>query len=526
MAATPGWTLSDEERAYSRRQLADSLSSIRFHLQRADTLCRGGTAMTAEEELAAIWASATDVEARAHADAGVMARTTSGNIPHEQAVQFYASKCSQWLLEMVADPDIIVRSAGAGNAVVADGLFDLSEGNRRGFLTGEKAKEAFAPMLREDAGIVKAVFSSKSFGVDAASVARDALATCADTLTELDASDVIAGRDEAEALAALRVLCEGVARTKIARLDLSDNAMGEKGLRACADALRLPSLRHLSLHNVGASPDAVRALDELLGDNAANLTGLRLKNNMSDDEGALSIARIVSRAQGLEEFKMASSRVKEAGCVALCKALSGCASLKSLDLSDNPFCDEASPAVSECIRGKTGMRVFALNDMNLGDDGAAAVVKALSASADTLEVLELGGNELTKRTAKLLTAAIFANAAHLKTLVLADNELKDAGAIAIAGLLPKSLEVLDMTTCEIGKDGAVAIAQAAKELPRLVCVKLDGNFIADDGVDQIRELLGDTLGSLEDNDPDGYFDDDEEDDDVDELSEVLSKQKI
>ena len=147
MAATPGWTLSDEERAYSRRQLADSLSSIRFHLQRADTLCRGGTAMTAEEELAAIWASATDVEARAHADAGVMARTTSGNIPHEQAVQFYASKCSQWLLEMVADPDIIVRSAGAGNAVVADGLFDLSEGNRRGFLTGEKAKEAFAPML-------------------------------------------------------------------------------------------------------------------------------------------------------------------------------------------------------------------------------------------------------------------------------------------------------------------------------------------------------------------------------------------
>lgn len=49
---------------------------------------------------------------------------------------------------------------------------------------------------------------------------------------------MIAGRPEAEALAALRIVCEALADAPaLQKLDLSDNALGEKGIRACAAAI-------------------------------------------------------------------------------------------------------------------------------------------------------------------------------------------------------------------------------------------------------------------------------------------------
>lgn len=81
--------------------------------------------------------------------------------------------------------------------------------------------------------------STKSFGTnpdDSAAVAAQAFAASAASLTDVDMSDVIAGRPEAEALAALRTLSAALASLPLKRLNLSDNALGEKGVRACAPA--------------------------------------------------------------------------------------------------------------------------------------------------------------------------------------------------------------------------------------------------------------------------------------------------
>lgn len=42
---------------------------------------------------------------------------------------------------------------------------------------------------------------------------------------------------EDEALDALRIVCEALAVAKLKTLNLSDNALGEKGVRACAAAI-------------------------------------------------------------------------------------------------------------------------------------------------------------------------------------------------------------------------------------------------------------------------------------------------
>ncbi len=48
--------------------------------------------------------------------------------------------------------------------------------------------------------------STKSFGRDAAEVAAEAMANVAGSLVDADMSDIIAGRPEAEALEALRIM--------------------------------------------------------------------------------------------------------------------------------------------------------------------------------------------------------------------------------------------------------------------------------------------------------------------------------
>ena len=60
-------------------------------------------------------------------------------------------------------------------------------------------------------------------------------------LKEVDLSDVLAGRPETEALEALSTLCAALTEANgvaLQALDLSDNALGEKGVRAAPDYWR------------------------------------------------------------------------------------------------------------------------------------------------------------------------------------------------------------------------------------------------------------------------------------------------
>ena len=73
---------------------------------------------------------------------------------------------------------------------------------------------------------------------------------------------------------------------------------------------------------MGCSPFACAAIAELLC-NPGELRKLHLFNNMSDDAGAQAIAALVARAPKIADFKMVSSRIKEAGGQVLAQVLAG-----------------------------------------------------------------------------------------------------------------------------------------------------------------------------------------------------------
>ena len=79
-------------------------------------------------------------------------------------------------------------------------------------------------------------FSTKSFGIEAAEVAARAIENVANSLTHADISDIIAGRPEKEVLGALQIISQALSKAKLKSLDLSDNALGQKGIIACTPA--------------------------------------------------------------------------------------------------------------------------------------------------------------------------------------------------------------------------------------------------------------------------------------------------
>jgi len=55
--------------------------------------------------------------------------------------------------------------------------------------------------------------------------------------------DIIAGRPEEEALRTLSIICSGLKRFDLVELNVSDNAMGAKGVESCRDLLSKKSLQ-------------------------------------------------------------------------------------------------------------------------------------------------------------------------------------------------------------------------------------------------------------------------------------------
>lgn len=503
-------------------------------------LCHAnGVEVTAETALVA----STAIEKKAYTAAEVAARTTTGSRPLSETTTGYARKLGELVLEVVRNKGRL-EGADAAAAAAAQGAEHLDLTGGRDFLTAEAAEAALAPMLASGSTIKKVKLSTKSFGRDAAGVAARAFANVAAILEEADISDVIAGRPEDEALDALRAMAAALARAPaLTALNLSDNALGEKGVRAAAAVLteRQASLESLSLQNVGLSIHACRAVAELLPGAALALRRLQLFNNMSGDEGAVHVAGLLARAPGMQDLRFASSRVGPEGGIALARGLMAGSALVKLDISDNPLTEEVVPALCGLIKSQPALRVLNLNDTGLGSKGAAQVCVALAQAAPQLEDLGLALNEIDGQGAKAVAALLLAKAAlgaPLARLSLRENELGDRGAAVLARGLAAvaALRAVDLVGNQIKRAGAVAVAKAlcGRQGASLELLALDENCISSDGLDELRGVLegaglADALGPLDEN----MSEDDDEGDEEDEeggddygLSELLGKAAI
>ncbi|XVE73140.1 hypothetical protein DITRI_Ditri11bG0093500 [Diplodiscus trichospermus] len=448
------------------------------------------------------------------------------------AVQIYAKESSRLMLE------VIKRGPAVNDGEVADKttalhetVFDIS-GGRRAFIDAQEAEDLLKPLREPGNSYTRICFSNRSFGLDAANVAAPILSSIKDQLTEVDLSDFIAGRSESEALEVMNIFSSVLEGCHLRYLNLSNNALGEKGVRAFGALLKSQNdLEELYLMNDGISEEAARAVSELIP-STEQLKVLQFHNNMTGDEGAIAISEIVKRSHVLEDFRCSSTRVGTDGGVALAEALKTCTHLKKLDLRDNMFGVEAGVALSKAFSLFVDLTEVYLSYLNLEDEGAEALANALRESAPSLEVLEMAGNDITAKGAASLAACI-ASKQFLTKVNLSENELKDEGAILIGKALGEGhgqLNEVDMSTNAIRRAGARHLAQVVVNKPGFKLLNINGNFISDEGIDEVKELFKscpDMLGPLDENDPEGedYEDEEEEEENAENEDELESRLK-
>ncbi|KAJ6890705.1 hypothetical protein NC651_024268 [Populus alba x Populus x berolinensis] len=433
------------------------------------------------------------------------------------AVQLYAKECSKQILEVLKrgpsskdDKEVLVSEEVSAPH---DTVFDISKG-ARSFIEAKEAEETLEPLKEPGNSYTKICFSNRSFGLEAARVAEPILASIKNQLKEVDLSDFIAGRPEAEALEVMNIFSTALEGSILKSLNLSNNALGEKGVRAFGALLRSQScLEELYLMNNGISEEAAEAVCELIP-STEKLRVLQFHNNMTGDKGALAISKVVKRSPLLEDFRCSSTRVGSEGGVALSDALDTCTHLKKLDLRDNMFGVEAGVALSKALSKYAGLTEVYLSYLNLEDEGAMAIARALKESAPSLEVLDMAGNDITAEAAPIVAACI-AEKQHLTKLNLAENELKDEGAIQISKVLEEGhlqLKEVDMSINSMRRAGARVLARVVVQKPEFKLLNIDGNFISDEGIDEVKEMFEkfpDRLGSFDENDPEGGDDEEE-----------------
>ncbi|CAI0400728.1 unnamed protein product [Linum tenue] len=452
------------------------------------------------------------------------------------AVLLYAKESSKLMLEVLKrGPRVTEEGADISteNGRVPQGsVFDIS-GGERAFIEAKEAEDLLRPLSEPGNSFNRICFSNRSFGLEAALVAKPILSSMKHQLTEVDLSDFVAGRPEAEALQVMNIFSSALEGCNLRYLDLSSNALGEKGIRAFAALIKSQhNLEELYLINDGISEEAAVAVSELLP-STEKLKVLQFHNNMTGDLGALAIAKIVKRSLLLEDFKCSSTRVDAEGGVALAEALATCTCMKKLDLRDNMFGVEAGVALSKALLALTGLTEVYLNYLNLEDEGTEAIANALKDSAPSLEVLDMAGNDITAKGASSLAGCILAKQ-FLTKLNLAENELKDEGAILIAKAIETGhgqLNEVDLSTNAIRRAGARLLAQAVVNKPGFKLLNLNGNFISDEGIDEVKKIfksLPTVLGPLDENDPEGedFHEDGDDGDEDDELESRLKGLEI
>lgn len=388
-----------------------------------------------------------------------------------------------------------------------------------------RASELLATLEAADLATIQHVkLSNKSYTLEAAECVA---AKCAGmtSVVSVDVSDIIAGRPEAEALQVLSTISSAFAarRSELTSLDVSDNALGQKGIDALLPLLGAEKLRSLRICNNGMSAAAAKQLVTLV--NPEGLETLHYHNNMSGDEGAMALAELVARAHKLVDFRFSGTRAGRPGSLAVAVSLADKSRLQKLDLVDNVLGQEGGQAIGAFLEeAKPPLLHLDLRDCALGDDGFEAVAAALESAAPQLRHLDVSGNELTTLAALPETCV-----AHLETLAVEENELANTGALELANVVGRtklndSLTTIVASTNEIGAKAAVALCRVLKAAcPNLAKVELDGNCIGADALDQLSAILGDgILGDMDDNDEEAAEDDEGDLDDLIQKTDALA----
>lgn len=390
---------------------------------------------------------------------------------------------------------------------ISAGEFKLNLESREQ-LGSSRARELLTPLLRPNAHYHTVKLGGASWGDRAALIAASALKNIArkDSLRVVSLADTIASLGEDEALKVLTSLCGALdACKKLKDIDMSNNALGERGVAACAPLLQgQKDLESISFCNNGLAPGAAKLIRTFLVA-STRLKKVHFHNNLLETPGALQIAHLVTAAPQLEDLRFSSLRSGEAGSTALAKALEKTAELKYLDVSDNTFGDEAVDALAHALSKHGKLIYLNVKDLDLSVSQIRAILDAIAKSKAPIEHLDISSNENGDDFGTIIGKYI-QKTPSLKKILLDDYDLDDVGVL---GMLKEvrtgsklALEDISVSGNTIHRSGAIGMAALARRLPNAKRINLSHNCVPQDLISKIDDIFAEsTTFVFDENDP-------------------------
>ncbi|KAK3569699.1 hypothetical protein QTP86_003127, partial [Hemibagrus guttatus] len=317
----------------------------------------------------------------------------------------------------------------------------------------------------------------------------------------------------------------GLNPSHLKELDLSDNTIGDTGVKQLSDLLQNS---HCTLEKLKIlSPEAEKACDDLTKALGTNLlqTELDLSGKISGDSGVKQLSVLLKDPQCRPEtLRLNKSSITHRGCTDLISALTSNPShLTELDLSENTRGNSAMDKISTLLKNSScklqklvvlkspdaqkasdhltevlGINPILQTDLNLsgkidGDSGVEQLSVLLKDPHCRPETLQLSECNVTEKGCSALLTALRSEHSTLKELNLSKNRIQDSGVKLLSEELKNKLcklETLRLMDNNIREEGYSALSEALKS-SHLIELDLRGNDPGASGVKLLTDLLQD-----------------------------------
>ena len=186
------------------------------------------------------------------------------------------------------------------------------------------------------------------------------------------------------------------------------------------------------------------------------------------------------------ELDLSYHRIGDTGATTLAKVMG----MEKLNISHCGIGEEGMVALSSALKTNTTLKCLNACWNRFGDEGAFHLAKALSHTS--LQEIDISHCDIGEEGMVALSSALKTNTT-LKCLNACWNRFGDEGAFHLAKALSHtSLQEIDISCCGIGEEGMVALSSALKTNTTLKCLNACESRFGDKGAFHLAEALSHT----------------------------------
>ncbi|KAJ1617586.1 hypothetical protein T492DRAFT_1098645 [Pavlovales sp. CCMP2436] len=273
-------------------------------------------------------------------------------------------------------------------------------------------------------------------------------------------------------------------------------AMNALDVTALALTLRAYPLVHsLTLTHHTFGDGATDALQELLYSDST-LAMLELRYSDIGPSGCAKICGALAENSSLRVLDLSGNPIGFEGGFCAAEMLQTNESLVSLALDDTDVETQAVTALATALRENQTLTAFSLSNprlFSLGDETTVHFATMLGVNT-TLQSLDISKHGISEHGLRQVVTALLApreTPSALRGLSLRCNKLGDESAPLLAALIAQSeLEILNLSSCAIKDEGAIAISRALMQRgASMAQLDLSHNSIRAPGMKALAEVL-------------------------------------